>query len=185
MRGLLVIASTETGESVRAQIAESAPLQVKSVTGARMALAAVGEVRPYAILVENGVAPMQALQAVRNMSELTLSRKVPIVIFNGPLEPGIKAQRETFGIAHVLDGEFVLQEALDALRDAVGKIDRLYHSSKVRERLRTASDQLKPFRPEEAGNVEDGGQDFAADDEALDEKPDKRDSPTWDGSVGD
>jgi hypothetical protein len=188
LRGLLVIASHEVGEVARMEIAEAAPLRVKAVPSARMALASVGEIKPYAILVENGAAPIQAVQAVRNLAELTMSRKVPVVIFNGPLEPGIEAQRETFGIAQVLDGEYRLQPTLDALKAAIGKIDRMYRTNKIRERLRTASDRLKPVTEEDLQQIQKGPddvQDFAAEDAAPEEKRvSEPDSPTWDGSVG-
>lgn len=188
LRGLLVIASHEVGETARMAIAEAAPLRVKAVPGARMALASVGDIKPYAILVENGAAPIQAVQAVRNLAELTMSRKVPIVIFNGPLDPGVEAQRENFGIAQVLDGEFKLQSALDALKAAIGKVDRMHRTNKIRERLRTASDKLKPVTEEDLQKLNDDAddvQDFASDEAVPEEKRvSEPDTPTWDGSAG-
>lgn len=184
LRGILVIATPQLGETARMELAEAAPLRVKAVSGARAALSAVAEIKPYALLVEYGAAPMQAVQAVRNLAELTMSRSVPVIMMGGPLDPGIEAHRETFGIAQVLDGPYRMQPVLDALKASISKVDRLHRSNKIRQRLRAASDRLKPISEEDVGRVSGGeGQDFAADDAAPEGKS-KSDpqAPTWDGS---
>lgn len=181
LRGILVIASPEVGETARLEIAAAGPLRVKAVTGARAALAAISDIKPCALLVENGAAPMQAVQAVRNLAELTMSRHVPVVMMGGPLDPGIEAQREAYGIAEVIDGPYRLEPAIDALRAAIGKVARMSRSSKIRRRLRAASDSLKPLSDDDVKRIrgEQRGQDFADDDVAP---GDKSESPTWDGS---
>lgn len=147
LRGVLLVAAPATREAMRLELADAGPLRVKAASTAKELLAAVPTAEPHALLVELGLLPPQVLRAARELAELSTSRKVPVVIFGGPLPPELDRQREVLCIRAVVDGPYRLQPVLAALRGAIAWADQLKKTAAIRERLKAASEKLKPSAP--------------------------------------
>ena len=132
---------------MRLELTDAGPLKVKAVTGRREFLAAVSGARPIALLVQNGLIPPQVIRAARELAELTLSRKVPVVVFGGPLDEATEKIRENVGIREVVDGIYRLQPVIDALKRAVAWSNQAKKTEQIRERLRQASGRMPAYRP--------------------------------------
>lgn len=132
---------------MRLELTDAGPLKVKAVSGRREFLAAVSGARPVALLVQNGLIPPQVVRAARELAELTLSRKVPVVVFGGPLDEATEKIRENVGIREVVDGIYRLQPVIDALKRAVAWSNQAKKTEQIRERLRQASGRMPSYRP--------------------------------------
>lgn len=132
---------------MRLEIADAGPLKVKAVSGRREFLAAVSTSRPIALLVENGLIPPQVIRAARELAELSVSRKVPVVVFGGPLDEATEKARESLGIREVIDGVYRLQPVIEGLKRAVGWANQAKKTEQIRERLRQASGRMPSYRP--------------------------------------
>ena len=72
-RAVLLVASEEIGLSASKVLNAAVGLSAKAVTGPRAALAAVAQLTPHFLVFEAGRVPVPAMQAVKNMAELTAS----------------------------------------------------------------------------------------------------------------
>jgi DNA-binding response OmpR family regulator len=197
---VLLVVSAEVGEVARADVAAVGTYRVKAVTGARNALAAIADTKPQVLVFESGLVPTPAMQAVRNMAELTASRKVPIIMICGPLDPAQEKLRVSLGISEVLDGPYNPKTLLLAIQHEITKIDKQLEDTRLRRQTasnryatlteETARQRLNPDAPPIPEAPESPAapdiQDFASDDAAppATEKPSEPKDPTWDGSGG-
>lgn len=193
--GVLVVASEVIGVEAARLLGEQPGLRSKAVSGARQALAAVGQVNPHILVFEAGLVPVPAMQAVKNMAELAASRPVPLIMVGGPLSAALEPQRQALGIVQVLDGAFNGAALVEAIKALVDKWEQARRESQVRkakqmqiqERLRSASNKYMAMSEEAAKQrlSQPDVQDFASDDIAPAVEPDPNkppDEPTWDGS---
>jgi len=193
--GVLVVASEVIGVEAARLLGEQPGLRSKAVSGARQALAAVGQVNPHILVFEAGLVPVPAMQAVKNMAELAASRPVPLIMVGGPLSAALEPQRQALGIVQVLDGAFNGAALVEAIKALVEKWEQARRESQVRkakqmqiqERLRSASNKYMAMSEEAAKQrlSQPDVQDFASDDIAPAVEPDPNkppDEPTWDGS---
>lgn len=193
--GVLVVASEVIGVEAARLLGEQPGLRSKAVSGARQALAAVGQVNPHILVFEAGLVPVPAMQAVKNMAELAASRPVPLIMVGGPLSAALEPQRQALGIVQVLDGAFNGAALVEAIKALVEKWEQARRESHVRkakqmqiqERLRSASNKYMAMSEEAAKQrlSQPDVQDFASDDIAPAVEPDPNkppDEPTWDGS---
>ncbi|MCB9935421.1 MAG: hypothetical protein H6840_06990 [Planctomycetes bacterium] len=193
--GVLVVASETVGAQAGKLLSEQSGLRAKAVSGARQALAAIGQVNPHILVFEAGLVPVPAMQAVKNMAELAASRPVPLILLSGPLSAALEQQRATLGIVQVLDGTFDGAALLAAIRALIEKWENARRESQLRkqkqiqiqERLRSASNKYMAMSEEAAKQrlSQPDVQDFASDDIAPAPEPDPTkppDEPTWDGS---
>lgn len=193
--GVLIVASDAIGVEATRLLSEQPGLRAKAVSGARQALGAIGQVSPHILVFEAGLVPMPAMQAVKNMAELTASRPVPVIMLGGPLNASLEQQRNALGIVNVLDGAFNGQALIDAIRALIEKWEQTRRESQLRkakqieiqERLRSASNKYMAMSEEAAKQrlSQPDVQDFASDDIAPAAEPDPTkppDEPTWDGS---
>jgi DNA-binding NtrC family response regulator len=196
-RGVLLVASEEIGKSATDTLTGQGNLRVSAVTGPRAALAAVAQLTPHFLVFEAGRVPAPAMQAVKNMAELTASRPVPVIMICGPVEESIGNLTDSLGIAEVLDAPFDGSALLETLQRLIEKMEQARKESQlrrqkqqqIRERLRSASDKYAAMSAEAAAmrlqQPEPEVQDFASDDAAPPAEPDPNkppDEPTWDGS---
>lgn len=205
-RGVLLVASEEIGQAASKVLNAAGGLNAKAVTGPRAALAAVGQVTPHFLVFEAGKFPVPAMQAVKNMAELTASRPVPVLMVGGPLDESVAKLKDSLGIVQVLDSPYESKALLEAIKALVEKQEaarkdsqqRKLKQQQIRERLRNASDKYAAMsaeaaalhlemrkREEEDAKKKPEIQDFAADDAAPVVEPDPNkppDEPTWDGS---
>lgn len=199
-RGVLLVASEEIGQAAANVLNAAGGLNARAVTGPRAALAAVAQLTPYFLVFEAGRFPVPAMQAVKNMAELTASRPVPVLMVGGPLDETTAKLKDSLGVVQVLDAPFESKALLDAISALVDKIEAARRESQVRrakqqqirERLRSASDKYAAMSAEAAAmhlemskRQKEEIQDFASDDAAPAVEPDPNkppDEPTWDGS---
>lgn len=205
-RGVLLVASEEIGRAATTMLNAAMGLKARAVTGPRAALAAVAQMTPHFLVFEAGRVPAPAMQAVKNMAELTASRTVPVIMVCGPLDESVEKLRSSLGITDVLESPYESKALLETLQAAVEKIEQARRDSQVRkqkqqqirERLRSASDKYTAMSAEAAAarlaqNDEPAQdapqvtelQDFASDDAAPPAEADPTkppDEPTWDGS---
>lgn len=204
-RGVLLVASEEIGQAATTVLNAAVGISAKAVTGPRAALAAVAQLTPHFLVFEAGRVPVPAMQAVKNMAELTASRPVPVLMVDGPLDETVEKLKESLGIVQVLDGPYESAALLEAIKALVEKQEQARKDSQqrklkqqqIRERLRSASDKyaamsaeaaamhLEMQKPEEEEPEKPQVQDFASDDVAPPAEPDPTkppDEPTWDGS---
>lgn len=153
LRPIVLVADETILETIRMELADAAPLRVKAVPTMQEALTAIPTAQPHAILVQNGKAQPRQLMIAKQISQLAASRKVPIVIFGGPLPPALEVKRNDFGISEVVDGDYALAPVLEALKGAIGKIDALRRTDHIRRKIASISQNLKPYQaPEEGGS---------------------------------
>ena len=208
-RGVLLVASEEIGQAATKVLNASGALNAKAVTGPRAALAAVAQLTPHFLVFEAGRVPVPAMQAVKNMAELSASRPVQVLMVCGPLQDSVEQLKETLGIVQVLDSPYESSALLEALKSRIEKMEQAKRDSQerklkqqqIRERLRTASNKyaamsaeaaamhLEQRKREEEQEEQEENQSFedmvGNEDETpptepeADKPPDK---PTWDGS---
>ncbi|MBX3460878.1 MAG: hypothetical protein KF696_13095 [Planctomycetes bacterium] len=154
LRPIVLVADEAILETMRMELADAAPLRVKAVPTMQEALAAIPTAQPHAILIQNGKAQPRQLMIAKQISQLAASRKVPIVIFGGPLDPALEVKRNDFGIAEVVDGAYLLAPVLEALKSAIGKIDALRRTDQIRRKIASISQNLKPYQAPEGGEAE-------------------------------
>lgn len=195
--GVLVIASEEICPVAEKALGAGA-LRAKAVTGARQALGAIGGLSPHFLVIEAGRIPVPAMQAVKNMAELSAGRPVAIIMICGPLDEAIEKQRAALGITTVLDNPYSTQVLVETIKAAIEKLEQARRDSQMRkakqvqiqERLRSASNKyaaMSEAAARERLNMpppSEPVQDFASDDAAPAVEPDPNkppDEPTWDG----
>ncbi|MCC7509065.1 MAG: hypothetical protein IT464_06795 [Planctomycetes bacterium] len=157
LRPVVVVADETLLETIRMELADAAPLRVKAVSNMQEALKAIPAAQPHALLIQNGKAQPRQLMIARQIADLAASRKVPIVIFGGPLDPALELKRNDYGIYEVVDGGYVLAKVLEALKTAIGKIDALRRTDHIRRKIASISQNLKPFQAPEQGEAPAGG----------------------------
>src|SRR5690606_26637136 len=99
-----------------------------------------------------------AMQAVKNMAELTASRPVPVLMVGGPLDETTAKLKDSLGVVQVLDAPSESKALLDAISALVDKMEAARRESQVRrakqqqirERLRSASDKYAAMSAEAA-----------------------------------
>lgn len=153
-RPLLIIADEASLENVRMELADAGPFRVKAVTTAREALAAVPSVQPHAVLIQAGMVQARQLLMLRQVAELAASRKVPVVMFQGPLDEELEERRQQLGIAQVVDGEYRLAPVLEALRGCIARIDQLRRTDQIRRNLARAAGKMRPTDPPPSPGVD-------------------------------
>ncbi|MBX3460877.1 MAG: hypothetical protein KF696_13090 [Planctomycetes bacterium] len=121
LRSAMMIASPEGQDEARVQIADAVQLKVRAVTGLRLALAQIPHLRPHAVLVEHGALSCGGLRAVRELSELTARRSVPVVVFGAERQWSVEEQREC-GVHSVVVGRR-LRDMVDTLQSALERAD--------------------------------------------------------------
>jgi DNA-binding NtrC family response regulator len=195
--GVLVIASEEVGRAAEKALNAAGRLKAKAVTGARAALTSIGGVKPAFLVIEAACIPVPAIQAVKNMAELSASRPVPVIIVGGPLDETVEKQKTALGITQVLDSPFDAKAVVDLIKSTIEKAESVRRESEqrkvkqmqIRQRLKTASDKYATMS-EEAARMKlnppepEPEPEPASDSEepAIEPDPPKRpDKPTWDG----
>lgn len=167
LRPVVVVADETLLETIRMELADAAPLRVKAVSNMQEALKAIPAAQPHALLIQNGKAQPRQLMIARQIADLAASRKVPIVIFGGPLDPALELKRNDYGIYEVVDGGYVLAKVLEALKTAIGKIDALRRTDHIRRKIASISQNLKPFQAPQQGEAPAGSGKSAAEDEPV------------------
>lgn len=165
LRPVVVVADETLLETIRMELADAAPLRVKAVSNIQDALKAIPAAQPHALLIQNGKAQPRQMMIARQIADLAASRKVPIVIFGGPLDPALELKRSDYGIYEVVDGGYVLAKVLEALKTAIGKIDALRRTDHIRRKIANISQNLKPFQAPEQSPDPGGGAKPAAESE--------------------
>ena len=204
---VLVIASENVGAVAERALNAAGAIHAKAVTGARPALGAIGSLGPHILVIEAGRLPVPAIQAVKNMAELSASRPVPVVMICGPLDETVEKMRTSLGIANVLNSPFdakalveylksSIEKAEQVRREAMAKMDasrreseeRKVKQMQIRQRLKSASDKYATMT-EEAARMKlnpppepEPEPEPEDDGPAIEPDPPKRpDKPTWDG----
>jgi DNA-binding NtrC family response regulator len=193
--GVLIIASEEIGKAAEKALNAAGRLTAKSVTGARPALAAIGSAKARFLVFESGKVPAPAMQAVKNMAELTASRPVPLIMVGNPLDEAMEKQRTALGITHVIT-PFDAAALVTAIKSTIEKAEAARQESEqrkakqiqIRQRLKSASDKYATMT-EEAARMklnpppEPEPEPEPASDEPAVEPVDEKlpDKPTWDG----
>lgn len=167
LRPVVVVADETLLETIRMELADAAPLRVKAVSNMQEALKAIPAAQPHALLIQNGKAQPRQLMIARQIADLAASRKVPIVIFGGPLDPALELKRNDYGIYEVVDGGYVLAKVLEALKTAIGKIDALRRTDHIRRKIASISQNLKPYQAPDQGEAPAAGNKSAAEDEPV------------------
>lgn len=165
-RPILLLAQPGVVELASVQLAATGHFQVKTTSSVKEALTAIPAARPWALLLQADAVQPQHIVAARQLAELSASRKVPIVVFGGPLDAATEARREALGIVHVVDGNFEVMAIEGAIQAAIApmeekareemeraqqqreaqqaRLDQQRKAAQIRERLAQAAAKLKP-----------------------------------------
>jgi PleD family two-component response regulator len=142
-RPVLVIADEQTLETVRMELADGGPFRVKAATGAREAIAAVPSTQPHAILIQSGRVQARQILMLKQLAELASSRRVPIVMFEGPLEDELEERRNELGIAQVVDGVYRLAPVLEAMHGCIRQVEQMRRTEQIRRNLARAANRTR------------------------------------------
>lgn len=106
------------------ELADSAILLVKAVSTVKEVLTSIPTARPHCLVLQNNMAMPQHILAAKQLADLSASRKVPVVIFGGPLDPALDEKKANIGITDVVDGDYRLGPVLEAIKTAIGRVDK-------------------------------------------------------------
>jgi FixJ family two-component response regulator len=146
LRCLLLVADAAILQQAATELAEAGPFRVKAYPTPQKALPGIPAAQPYLLVVQNGASIRQLMMA-RQVAELAGSRKVPIVMFGGPLDEDLNSQRQRVGIWEVVEGDFQLTPVLEAVRACLARIDQMLKSERIRRNLARAAERLRPTDP--------------------------------------
>ena len=120
-RSIVLLARPEILETARMELADSAILLVKAVSTVKEVLTSIPTARPHCLVLQNNMAMPQHILAAKQLADLSASRKVPVVIFGGPLDAALDEKKANIGITDVVDGDYKLGPVLEAIKkfDAV------------------------------------------------------------------
>lgn len=142
-RPVVFLGKPESLEMIRAQFEAANGLTVKAVGSIKEALTTISTARPQALFIEAGAAQPQHIVAAKQLAELSASRKVPVVMFGGPLDPALDAKRASIGIVTVLDGAFQFDAAVEAITAAISAIDETLRAQQTRTEQQRRQAQIR------------------------------------------
>jgi len=142
-RPILLMARPEVLETARLELSDSALLTVKAVSTVKDALTSIPAARPVCLVFQNNMAMPQHILAAKQLADLSASRKVPVVIFAGPLEAALAEKKANLGITDVVDGDYKLAPVLEAIKTAIGRVDKVLADAKAAQEAKMKAAQQK------------------------------------------
>lgn len=169
-RSIVLLARPEILETARMELSDSAILLVKAVSTVKEVLTSIPTARPHCLVLQNNMAMPQHILAAKQLADLSASRKVPVVIFGGPLDAALEEKKGNVGITDVVNGDYKLAPVLEAIKTAIGRVDKVLADAKaaaeakrqaaiqkneadkrrqqIQERLMRASQKLQALPPD-------------------------------------
>ncbi|MBX3474302.1 MAG: hypothetical protein KF754_07960 [Planctomycetes bacterium] len=142
-RSIVLLVRPEILETARMELADTAILLVKAVTTVKEALTSIPAARPHCLVFQNNMAMPQHILAAKQLADLSASRKVPVVIFGGPLDPALDEKKANLGITDVVDGEYKLAPVLEAIKTAIARVDKPLLEAKAAQEAKVKAAQQK------------------------------------------
>jgi uncharacterized protein (DUF1800 family) len=85
----------------------------------------------------------QHILAAKQLADLSSARKVPVVIFGGPLDAALEEKKAGVGITDVVNGDYKLAPVLEAIKTAIGRIDKALADAKAAAEAKRQAAQQK------------------------------------------